>query len=484
MDPAVKSQMQSIPLCSRCNHTLDTIERVCPPTIHIQLRSMYQPSETEATRVKNAIDDIENDLDRFDAEIASLTKTLDELKRRKEELMSVRDNFRALTAPVRKLPTEILLDIFSLLCVNRPGLSIVTVNGENVVSLPTLELARTCSHWRNITLSHPILWSNIAIDLAPRTSNVKDLLNLYFVRSRPALLSLSVTAFRLNGVSDDEDTDGSYMEWLPSSSWRLFRSLLDEMPRWYRVSLDLNRSIYELVDSGAYDFEVAMNCHVPSVKHLRLVCGSEWGTQAELVNRFANKLTSAVSLQTLEISGFDISSSIPFGQLTQANLVCHSADKLRGFICSRSHLQTLEISDAFTRTRDVACPIKADSIKCISVSFRWLQLAGMCDMLCLLDAPNLRSLSLYLPGLYAKADFQTMVLKSLKAMVNRSASSLCELTLNGFLLSDEGLIELLPFVPHLQKMILIMDEYYHRIATQTFFSVYIDTCNLRASSRT
>jgi len=60
--------------------------------------------------------------------------------------------------------------------------------GANGVSLV---IASTCNHWRNIALSHPILLS-------------KDgrLLDLYLERSRPVLLSLSVTAVR--GV-DDED---------------------------------------------------------------------------------------------------------------------------------------------------------------------------------------------------------------------------------------------------------------------------------------
>ncbi|KAK7469050.1 hypothetical protein VKT23_003543 [Stygiomarasmius scandens] len=207
---------------------------------------MHLPSETEAAQINQIVLDIDGDLERCEAEISSLNRVLADLGKRKKHLQSIRDNYRALLAPVRKLPVEILLEIFSYACVQNPSLSITSANYEDKLSMPTFHIARTCSQWRKIALSNPGLWSNITVDLAQRSWNVRDLVKLYLHRSGSTLLTLSIKAFRLH--RDTPDSSAYHLQELGRESWELLGLLLKETSRWSRVSFDLAMNIYEDVN--------------------------------------------------------------------------------------------------------------------------------------------------------------------------------------------------------------------------------------------
>ncbi|KAK7469061.1 hypothetical protein VKT23_003554 [Stygiomarasmius scandens] len=475
---------QSLPLCSRCTSTIDIVERICPSTVHSQLRSRHQPSHSEILQIRGAVHDIESDLDRLDVEILSLRNILCALEKRREESESAKNDCLALFAPVRKLPTEILLNIFTLLCVDNPGLSITTVDGQNVVSLNTLNFSETCSYWRNITLSHPILWANIAVDLAYRTWNIKGLLDLYLKRSMPASLSLQITAFRLGSDSDDESEEESEfqgLDWLPRESWNVFRTLLDEMHRWQRVSFEMDPILYEIINEEAYGLEepkAAIDCSFTKLEHIAL----RWSQQVRLSNPFFDNLTSALALQSFEMSGFKFDSTsipIPFSQLTKATIGCLSVHEVQEVIRHCPRLKVLRLSDGFGSWEghdDLTGPlIPCHSLESISISFQFSEIKNLSDTLSLLDAPNIRLLSLSLTSPWAKSNFQPMLLSNLKQMVVKSAPSLHELTLDGFLLTDEGLVELLPLVSYLHKLTLCVGEDhfdkqdYQQIVTENLF---------------
>ncbi|KAK7469059.1 hypothetical protein VKT23_003552 [Stygiomarasmius scandens] len=425
---------------------------------------MYQLSDLETTQPRNTVNGAERDSDCFHVAKLRSPTILDELRcKYKEHLMSVGDNYRALIAPVRKLPTEILLDIFSLLCVDSPGLSItIADNGKDIISLPTLTIASTCSHWRNITLSHPVLWSNISVRLEDQKWDIQGLLNLYLKHSRPAMLSLTVTI--LKDIYDHERDE--YVERLLHDSELIFRSFLNETTRWYRISFEMDPSLYHSMFEDIY-----LNNRGDTMSHLKHIKLIGDGLDNHLPSHFFDGCTLILALQTLGISGliFDVAPSLLLDQLTEVDLDCQRTAAVRELIDCCPNLRALRLSDEhFFHDDPTSLTITSHSLESISISIHLRRLPELCDMLSLLNAPNLMSLSLS-TTCETESDSRKL-LDNLKVMIGKTSSSLRELTLDNFVLTDQDLCELLPLMPHLQRLTLLVDGHYDKLAKETLFS--------------
>jgi hypothetical protein len=99
--------------------------------------------------------------------------------------------FHAALAPHKKLPPEILAEIFLLSC-----------HGDNLrLSLQTMHWCRAftqvCKRWRQVALNDPRLWNNITLkmidDVDPRFA---DWVAIVFARSAGKLISLKIDAFK------------------------------------------------------------------------------------------------------------------------------------------------------------------------------------------------------------------------------------------------------------------------------------------------
>jgi len=444
---------------------------------------MHLPSDLEAALIKDVIKGVDTDLEYCDAEISSLTSALEGLKKRKAHLQSVKDNYRTLLAPVRKLPVEILLEIFSLLCTKSPGLSVTSACRRSLVCTPTLDIASTCNHWRKIALSNPSLWSNISIDLAYRGLSIPDLVKLYLQRSKSVLLTLTITAFRLDhNTMDDDDR---HLKELSQESWEILRSILDEMPRWSRASFDLSTSIYRSVDEWAYHgWEEDIPDHPsPNLTHLRLAWEDESGSGDEGLNDFFHKFRSASKLRVLQVPCFQSSFPLPFEKIVEAKLLYHSGHQMRAFLQRCSRLKVLSISQAFWAQKISSDrPIVSHILESITINLGRLD-SKLGKTLSSLDLPNLTSLSLSRePFSNDDAESQRNFSRSLKQMLDKSQRIL-SLTLDGFLLSDQDLITILPQMKCLRELVLMMGREYNCILTNAFVrALYTPDCDTESPS--
>ncbi|SJK99685.1 uncharacterized protein ARMOST_02996 [Armillaria ostoyae] len=122
--------------------------------IYTYLRSNYIPTDEEGAQVLSDVAFLTREL--------ALTNCLD--REKKKKALDIR---QSLVAPIRRLPVEILLEIFSLLSPERPP-----SDREFSYSLPsrasnTLEMPWVPSHvsglWRATSLASPSLWTDIYI---------------------------------------------------------------------------------------------------------------------------------------------------------------------------------------------------------------------------------------------------------------------------------------------------------------------------------
>ncbi|KAK7469051.1 hypothetical protein VKT23_003544 [Stygiomarasmius scandens] len=437
-------------------------ERKCPQTIYSKLRSLDLPSEAETAQIKNVVDDIKGDLARCEAEILSLTSVLAELNERKAHLQDIRNNYRALLAPVRRLPVETLLKIFTFACVKSPSLSIASVDCEDTLSMPTLHIARTCSQWRKITLSNPSLWSNITVDLAQRSWDVRGLVELYLQRSLPSLLTLTIKAVRLE--YNTTDFSAYHLQELASESWDLFGLLLKETPRWSRVSFDLAMNICEHVDLWVYEIneeDVPLQYSLQNLRHLELTW-NRWRDDEDDTPDFFSKFLSAPSLCELRMPVPD--HLIPLNQLVKAVLEYPTLLQLYTFLRQCPRLKALSIFVPFQEPEVHNLPtrgIESDTLESISFT----NLGEHSIILSLFALPRLKSLSV---DFGKEMTGQDMLTEHLKMMLAKSPS-LLKLAVHGHLGSGKSVIDILSSIPHLQNLeFFVTYNYYQTIKTDLF----------------
>lgn len=147
------------------------------------------PSKTDANDIDNVISLGNSDLSKLDVDIDRVQEVLKQLSRRRDEISEHIMNHSALLSPVRRIPDEVLGEIF-IYCLPR-----FEKKGRQKSSFlhdqaPIL-LGQICSRWRTVALSTHVLWSFIRIDYGPDTveSDVAQM-SLWLERSATCPLSL------------------------------------------------------------------------------------------------------------------------------------------------------------------------------------------------------------------------------------------------------------------------------------------------------
>ncbi|KIM76273.1 hypothetical protein PILCRDRAFT_52577, partial [Piloderma croceum F 1598] len=112
----------------------------------------YVVSESRAQMICDMISAVQADISRLDGKITRLQAVLDGLTNKRDALQTYTHSHTALVAPIRRLPPEVLLEIF------------LHYNNENNISdfqlnTAPLLLGSMCSRWRAIALSTPRLWT-------------------------------------------------------------------------------------------------------------------------------------------------------------------------------------------------------------------------------------------------------------------------------------------------------------------------------------
>ncbi|KAJ7646464.1 hypothetical protein FB45DRAFT_715299, partial [Roridomyces roridus] len=142
----------------------------------------------------------------LDDEIATLQKRFDSLKAEREDLVAHIESYRALTTPARRLPLDIIQEIF-IACLPTDRNCVMSATEVPVF------LGRICSSWRATSLSTPRLWSQLHIvepfdyGSSMEKSHLKwtqylEGVNMWLGRSGTCALSISVESV-MGGSSDD-----------------------------------------------------------------------------------------------------------------------------------------------------------------------------------------------------------------------------------------------------------------------------------------
>ncbi|KAJ7432006.1 hypothetical protein FB451DRAFT_1090776 [Mycena latifolia] len=127
-------------------------------------------------------------------EVAGLSEQIEQLSRRREELNSFIGPHRALVSLVRRLPDDVMQEIF---------IASLPANRNAIMSLAEapLLLCNICSAWRNLAISTPYLWASLHI-AAPATHRLLQMnyaIDTWLSRSGALPLSISIARHHAPG---------------------------------------------------------------------------------------------------------------------------------------------------------------------------------------------------------------------------------------------------------------------------------------------
>ncbi|KAJ6583959.1 hypothetical protein DFH09DRAFT_1028804 [Mycena vulgaris] len=119
-----------------------------------KLLTNYAPSDEEVCEIRALLVEPVDELARIDAQIDETEAALAQLRVKRQGLQAEIDSYRALTSVVRRVPQDILQEIF-LCCLERHWTTSVGTRRAPLL------LGFICSYWRSVAHNMPSLWSGL-----------------------------------------------------------------------------------------------------------------------------------------------------------------------------------------------------------------------------------------------------------------------------------------------------------------------------------
>ncbi|KAJ7354504.1 hypothetical protein DFH08DRAFT_855059 [Mycena albidolilacea] len=233
-----------------------------------QLGTNYCPKDEDVLKIKSHLVEPTQRLRRLDEMIADLQKTIDKLVEERDGLGIYVDAHKALISPARRLPLDIVQEIF-VACLPTHRNCVMSASEAPVL------LGRICSSWRAISLTTPRLWARLHVvepqsDMNPhaptayfdeKVAQRVQATKMWLGRSGQCPLSISL----LCALRKTE------------ASVQFLQALISFAPRWQHIHLIAAASLLlEIASSINTEIPwletIAFRVHLPLVIH-----GSNWG---------------------------------------------------------------------------------------------------------------------------------------------------------------------------------------------------------------
>ncbi|KAJ7491071.1 hypothetical protein FB451DRAFT_1124703, partial [Mycena latifolia] len=396
-------------ICNHCDHAFAHTGYQLDSAVYA-LRLNYSPEGHEALDILRTINDIDSQFERYDPEIARTQGILASLQEQRRNLEWYKECYRSILSPIRKLPPEILQNIF-LAC-----------RGGEPDVIPTA--GQVCRYWRDIVVGTPELWSIISVGRTRYTftERYRNLASLFLEWSGSQPLSIC--------IRNPADT-------------RLVECLWRHVNRWQTLRLSTrDTSFYGTLGLEAFDLGMLEKFELLEANTFRAS-----DQTCITISQNAPKLCDVVLKNPLRYW------KLPWGQLTRIQYdIPSAADGLRILqLCP----QLVECSlDRMTEAAPDFAILRP------SRKLRFLRLAVdttsspqsppetiLKTFFICLTAPDLNSLEVF--GQWLPRD--------LTGFLTRSECKLESLTLGTGYMKDENIINVLGTLPHLKTLVLDAD---------------------------
>ncbi|KAJ7639426.1 hypothetical protein FB45DRAFT_905571 [Roridomyces roridus] len=122
-------------------------------------KSNEAPSSSEITFIRAVESETTARLTRLEDEILRLRHRLDELQAERDQLSAYHSQNLSILSPLRRLPPEVLAEIFSW---SLPAIREMAGTTSDLKKSPWV-LAQVNRRWREVSLSTPLLWSTVCV---------------------------------------------------------------------------------------------------------------------------------------------------------------------------------------------------------------------------------------------------------------------------------------------------------------------------------
>ncbi|KAF9259435.1 hypothetical protein L218DRAFT_665113 [Marasmius fiardii PR-910] len=240
-------------LCPNCSRSFVPAQSF-PPVELARLRANVLPSSTEKSHTRHILEQEKDELKLYDEELDHLDGIVKILKEKRNKLAAQIKERKSWIAGIRRLPVEVLEEIFLLPCSSKNGTLTISKEGlkKTQFTAPPLTLAQVSCHWRNVAFCCPRLWTSIDVSVAQPSSRFEDILHTYFGNS--ARLPLNVTLRAPDYWRVEEIYRESYLYYLGDDGVALLNIILSQSFRFETLKLSNFNLDHGLSDTPKHTF--------------------------------------------------------------------------------------------------------------------------------------------------------------------------------------------------------------------------------------
>ena len=345
-----------------------------------------------------------------------------------------------LLSPIRKLPVELLGEIFAMHCTRGTG----NIIGEKSYC-PALQLSQVCYFWREVMLSRTELWGNLEVRLEQLSGLSLELLRRLLANSKSSALRLRVTSGYVIAPAGNTTT----------VAWEALVLLLQNSHRWlsatlrldYQLFLGASRKIAETLDG-----KETLQQHLPfaRLEHLDVSWFDCRITSAYNERERIHLFEKAPSLRSLTIPHYDDCFVFPLSRLQELNLTnVHRSPA--PILAQTTNLKHLTVNNFAIRDPGILAHPQVSHITHLTIQvssyFQSLTLKHLLDHL---ELPCLTSFSVSEP-FHRYTDRQTWSQTAFNSLIRRSRCQLRKLGVYEILVSGDELVEILEMCPELEE---------------------------------
>lgn len=163
------------------------------------LSNFYTPSPEERTSIEVFCSQEREQIDALDSEIDKQRQKLEDLVAQRDERVRKCAVVETIVTPIRKLPHDLLRDIF-ILCLPNVATDRLwdgTHSGPppSAADEERAALALVCRLWSSVVASTPLLWSKITLLSSAASPNISSFVELCIQRSQSCLLDVYVSIY-------------------------------------------------------------------------------------------------------------------------------------------------------------------------------------------------------------------------------------------------------------------------------------------------
>ncbi|KAJ7150107.1 hypothetical protein C8R43DRAFT_1068046 [Mycena crocata] len=297
-----------------------------------RLGTNYCPTDDEAADIRSLLIEPKRCLDTLDEKIADMQRAIDELAQERDSLAGYLDAHKALLSPIRRMPLDIVQEIFTA-CIP------TSRNCAMVASEAPVLLGRICSSWRSISLSTPRLWSKLHIVDTSRPIWASAVVQrMYEVKRRQRLETTKMWLSRSGQCPVSISLLGGTE--YEANSADFIHALLPFAPRWENIDLAIRGTEFKALSHlGKSDVPMLKSFGIVETHHLG---GGRWDSL-----RFVHgSLLSSLSINSEALSASLLLQPLQWERLIHLSIArnCVLSSQAALQILSRCpFLQTLQL---------------------------------------------------------------------------------------------------------------------------------------------